>query len=81
MGNLEPAYIYNNSVGSAAVNITDYGYDGGISPDSSAGYIQAGRDYYTGIAKPGYTEYAYPHPLRVALMIPPSNAVITITVQ
>ncbi|MCK5803326.1 MAG: right-handed parallel beta-helix repeat-containing protein [Lentisphaeria bacterium] len=31
-------------------------------PPRSAGHIQAGRDFFTK-AKPGYTPYAYPHPL------------------
>jgi hypothetical protein len=31
--------------------------------DFSANYIQLNRDYFNGIAKPGYTPYIYPHPL------------------
>lgn len=82
MGDLEPAYIWNNT-GSYDIGLTDYGADGGIAPDSTSGYVVAGRDYYNnGTAKPGYAKYPYPHPLRLdGVIIAPSNAVITITVE
>jgi hypothetical protein len=30
-------------------------------------YVQASREIYTGLAKPSYSKYAYPHPARAAL--------------
>jgi hypothetical protein len=35
----------------------------GTSP-CTACFIQEGRDYFNDSQKPGYTPYAYPHPLR-----------------
>lgn len=65
-GDSEPCYQWNNTgTGSyASPNI------GTWSPNECAGtagvsatYIQVGRDYING-AKPGYTKYTYPSPLR-----------------
>jgi hypothetical protein len=68
VGDLEPMYIWNQSF---TPSISDYetgqpdtcsgaptGYD------RSSNYLVNGRDYYLGTVKPGYTKYAYPHPLR-----------------
>lgn len=72
VGDLEPAYIWNNSRSPLGVGIEDYGLGNSNScsssptPDSSANYIVAGRDYYNGTAKPGYSPYTYPHPLTQA---------------
>ncbi len=77
LGDSEPAYIWSNSR-SQNVGVSDYcsstlgSYNcGGTStycpntpePDVSAAYIESGRDYFNGTAKPGYTPYTYPHPL------------------
>jgi hypothetical protein len=42
-------------------------------------FIQLGRDYFVGTPKPGYTEFAYPHPLQAGSPTgspppPPPNA-------
>jgi hypothetical protein len=70
VGDSEPAYIWNNSRAPLTVDIADYGITntngcpGSPTPDSSANYIQLGRDFFNGsTAKPGYTPYVYPNPL------------------
>ena len=68
VGDSEPMYIWNQSF---TPTISDYetgqadtcsgaptGYD------KSSNYLVAGRDYFIGTQKPGYTKYTYPHPLR-----------------
>lgn len=69
VGDSEPAYIWNNSR-TVIVGLSDYGLGNGATscptsptPDSTSSYIVSGRDYFNGTAKPGYTPYAYPHPL------------------
>lgn len=77
VGDSEPAYIWNNNR-SMSVGVNDYcsstlgGYNCGgqptycpntPEPDVAADYIQSGRDYFNGTAKPSYTPYTYPHPL------------------
>jgi hypothetical protein len=65
VGDSEPVYIWNNTgTGASSVGIKDYGGSDCGSPDNSANYIVSGRDYFVGTAKPGYSEYTYPHPLR-----------------
>lgn len=51
----EPAYFWNNKRGSDDVTP--------LVINSCEIHIQEGRDYFVGIARPGYTAYAYPHPL------------------
>jgi hypothetical protein len=65
VGDPEPAYIWNNSRAPLGnVGTSDYGGTECANPDSSPNYIKLNRDYYNGTtAKPGYTPYAYPHPL------------------
>lgn len=64
----EPIYIWGNTgsgnYGSPAVLDFSPNECGG-SAHSSSTYIQSGRDYILGTAKPGYTKYTYPHPLTV----------------
>jgi hypothetical protein len=61
----EPVYIWNNTgTGVATPGISDYNPDSCGSGLSSTQFIQAGRDYVVGTAKPGYVKYTYPHPLR-----------------
>jgi len=64
-GVLEPVYMWNNTgTGSSTVSLSDYATPTG-NQDSVTGYIRAGTEYYNdGTAKPGYTKYTYPHPLR-----------------
>ena len=64
---LEPIYIWNNT-GAGAYNspsVLDYApSECGASPPSATTYIVSGREYYPNTAKPGYSPYTYPHPLR-----------------
>jgi len=79
IGDSDPLYIWGNTptgAAAASASTTDYGIGeadsipSGSNPDSSAAYVVQNRDFYfdsTGTAsgaKPGYTEYSYPHPLR-----------------
>jgi hypothetical protein len=62
VGDSEPMYIWSNT-GSPVIAVQDYPNECGAGADLGADYIQAGRDYIT-TAKPSYTRYTYPHPLR-----------------
>jgi hypothetical protein len=73
-GDSEPIYIWNITGPTPVVTISDYGGNDCVSPDHSSNYIQAGRDYYLGTAKPGYTKYTYPHPLRNSDSSSPSTS-------
>ncbi len=56
---LSPLYAWSN--GSVAIGT----YDGGFSCGPGlSNFIQADRDYVDGTAMPGYSAYAYPHPLQ-----------------
>jgi hypothetical protein len=69
-GDSEPLYIWNNTGGYLA-GTTDFGGTACTNPDTTADYVVLGRDYINnGTAKPGYTEYAYPHPLRSGGSLP-----------
>jgi hypothetical protein len=63
----DPVYIWGNADG----NASDPGFDD--YPDECgnnqqvANYIKSGRDYILGQAKPNYSAYTYPHPLRAAV--------------
>ena len=67
VGDSEPGYIWGNSrqpLGNTGTG--DYGGTECTNPDTSANYIVANRDYFNnGTAKPGWTPYTYPHPLRL----------------
>jgi hypothetical protein len=68
----DPVYIWGNT-GSGNYNnpgIVDYQPDQCGNGQLSINYIKAGRDYITGSAKPGYSPYPYPHPLRNAIASP-----------
>jgi hypothetical protein len=62
---VEGVYIWNNSGGGSSSPMLQ-----NFSPDECGGgfdvtlHIQNGRDFVVGSAKPGYTKYRYPHPLR-----------------
>lgn len=87
VGDSEPMYIWNNT-GSYRVGVNDYGWDPATSCGTSAAdltanadvtsnYIVAGRDYFNdGTAKPGYTKYTYPHPLRTQGSNPPPSNIV-----
>src|SRR5947207_15985934 len=78
---LEPIYIWNNrntSNGTPGEADELFRWDAIFDPpdgpctydnssQTSARYIQQNRDYYLGIAKPGYTKFTYPHPLATAM--------------
>jgi len=62
---IDPIYIWGNTgAGTTAGGLL--GFANGGSWGSQDGYFVQGRDYFNGgSAKPGYTAYTYPHPLRV----------------
>jgi hypothetical protein len=64
----EPAAFWNNTGPgtrrSSYITPTNYPTDECNGGYHVAGFIQLGRDYITR-AKPGYTKYVYPHPLRI----------------
>lgn len=67
VGDLEPLYIWSNSRNPLNDQTSDYGGSDctSMTPDSTANYIVAGRDYYdNGTARPGWSAYTYPDPLR-----------------
>jgi hypothetical protein len=64
VGDSEPIYIWNITGPTSTISITDYQSNECSNPDTSTNYIHSGRDYYLGTAKPGYTKFTYPHPLR-----------------
>ena len=64
----DPLYVWANSGAGnhASPNLSQFTpNECGASGDSQTigDYLQAGRDYVVGTAKPGYTPYTYPHPL------------------
>jgi hypothetical protein len=63
---VDPVYIWGNTGGGNYDNpgINDWQPDDCGQGQLSADYIKAGRDYVTGSAKPNYTKFQYPHPLR-----------------
>jgi hypothetical protein len=64
VGDSEPAYIWNNTGAVLGIGISDFGGVECTNPDSSVDYIILDRDYFVGTAKPSYTAFTYPHPLR-----------------
>jgi hypothetical protein len=59
---LDPAYIWNNT--HQDVYLADFQPDQCGNNLTTAQFVKLNRDYYVGTAKPGYTPYPYPHPLR-----------------
>jgi hypothetical protein len=67
----DPVYIWGNTGTGATIvglcNQDDSQFANSCGNGQQiANYIQSGRDYIVGTAKPGYTPYTYPHPLRVS---------------
>lgn len=80
VGDIEPLYIWNQTF---TPILSDYGPGSSdyCSGDVSTNYLVAGRDYFTGTAKPGYTKFTYPHPLRsgtTTTPAPPTNLHIVV---
>jgi hypothetical protein len=77
----DPMYIWNNT-GSASQNpsLDDYDPDECGTGARVADFVKAGRDFVVGAAKPGYTKYAYPHPLTTGavVVVPPAPTGLTV---
>jgi hypothetical protein len=65
--------------GTTARQINNYGVYGvnGITLPTSTNMLIAGRDYFDGIPKPGYTPAPYPHPLQIGGAVAPPDPLIT----
>jgi hypothetical protein len=63
---LDPVYVWGNTGGTSynKLNLNDWEPDQCRDGLYSSEFIQEARDVYLGTAKPGYTPYTYPHPLR-----------------
>jgi hypothetical protein len=59
---LEPIYCWSNTLNGALTGM--------FSPYPG---IQSGRDFYNDTPKPGYTPLAYPHPLAISQLAPPTG--------
>ncbi len=66
VGDSEPFYVWGNSRSTLNWTTSDYGGTAcGSNPDTSSNYLVQGRDYFNGsTAKPGWSPYTYPQPLR-----------------
>jgi hypothetical protein len=74
-GESESVFMWGNTRSPLTVAISDFGGTDCANPDSSANYIQSGRDYFNGsTAKPGWSAYTYPHPLTGSAPIAGSSA-------
>lgn len=77
VGDPEPLYIWNNTGFTPAISITTD--DGGVAdPDDPHDYIREGIEYRLE-AKPGYTKFTSPHPLRANENEPPPLTVPVFT--
>ena len=61
---LVPGYVWGNTQNGAAIEMVNGGCGTAV--------VVEGRDWINGTAKPGYTAYTYPHPLRSG-DVPPSD--------
>lgn len=65
LGDSDPAYYWDNTEGGTInFGISNYSPNECTNADSAVDYIVENRDYFVGTARPGYTPYTYPHPLR-----------------
>jgi hypothetical protein len=64
----DPVYIWGNSGSGTpeSPGLQDYNPNECPGNNTTAQFVQLGRDYVVGSAKPGYTKYTYPHPLASA---------------
>lgn len=75
VGDSEPVYIWGNSRSPLSISIMDYNPSQCTSPDTDANYIVQNRDFFNGTtAKPGWSPYTYPHPLRQGSGVPPASS-------
>jgi hypothetical protein len=63
---LEPVYGWNNKENGVSMNFS-------LHCGACSNVIRSGRDYHNNTQKPGYTPYAYPHPLITGEDPPPSD--------
>jgi len=69
---LEPAYYWDNTGNGDTPAANQYTCNSAnvcancASVPGAGFYLQNGRDYFSNVAKPGYTPYTYPHPLRAS---------------
>lgn len=72
---MDPIYVWNNNgtgATSSMIGTTEYSpNECGDNAKSTSDYVQLNRDYFYGIAKPGYSKYTYPHPLASSSSLPP----------
>ena len=61
---LDPLYSWSNP-GNPRVGVNDYEPDEVGRDLRTAVYLQPGRDYHAGVAKPGDQKLTYPHSLRI----------------
>lgn len=64
-----PAYAWNNTLNDNPTHLPVE------AAADSPGHIIEGRDFFNGIARPGYTPYTYPNPLRNEGVTPVLNSV------
>jgi hypothetical protein len=62
-----PVYYWGNHVQAPI-------WFGEVVTNQGSPFIQSGRDYFVGTPKPGYTEFAYPHPLQTGSSQPVPSA-------
>jgi hypothetical protein len=63
IGNPDDLYVWNNTSSGDQIYVNPTSPTGVAVPNGISYWLQPGRDYFA-TAKPGYTPYAYPHPLR-----------------
>jgi hypothetical protein len=71
----DPIYVWGNTGTQSIAAGWNWGNPCGLN---FATFWQAGRDYVLGSAKPGYTPYVYPHPLRADVPRPTPPAQVTV---
>lgn len=73
---VSPIYVWGNTgtgANAEMLGTSDYNpNECGPGAKRTSDYVQPGREYLYGVAKPGYTKYVYPHPLRGGGSPPPA---------
>jgi hypothetical protein len=79
----EPIYVWGNTGGiendPAYVALNEYYQDDCGNGQTITDYVHENRDYYKNVARPDYTPYTYPHPLRGGAPIPPPQDTYSIS--